>query len=324
MKIAITLILLSLYQIQAIAQIDSLQHDSSASQGLVEDTSIVLGSEDIESTHDSIKYFSEELAFVTYLITNEQYDDASLLLERLGKESSGANANQIDSIKYIRGWIQYFDRDFPEAISILSTVSDSFNIGKQADFYRAICYVYLEDYETARNTLADIDLDSTSQLWELRQLQYGAIALLNRDYELFDTISNSFTERHFEFANEERSMRTYHEQLSTYKRKSPWIAGFLSALFPGIGKFYSGYRGTPLGTMYMTLPLAAVAIEAAILAGVASVPFIVLGSLFGIFYIGNIWGSALSVYSIQREIYDEIDHNIRFDMHIPLRRVFWQ
>ena len=76
--------------------------------------------------------------------------------------------------------------------------------------------------------------------------------------------------------------------------------------------------------MYMTLPLALVAIEAVILAGVLSPQFLVLGALFGVFYVGNIWGSALSVFSIKKEIFNEIDRNIIYDMHIPLRRVFWQ
>ena len=36
---------------------------------------------------DSSRYFSDELSFVSYLITNEQYSDATFLLNRLEEQS---------------------------------------------------------------------------------------------------------------------------------------------------------------------------------------------------------------------------------------------
>ena len=181
----------------------------------------------------------------------------------------------------------------------------------------------MEEYDSAKSILLNLDVDSYDILNELRVLQLTAISLLQRDFESYDSISVNLTGKHFQFSQEEKSIASYHENLTKYKQKSPWIAGGLSALFPGLGKFYAGYIGSPFGTMAMTLPLAAVAIEAALIAGVLSPAFLVLGSIFGVFYIGNIWGSTLSVYTIKKEIYDEIDSNITYDMHIPLRRVFW-
>ena len=319
------LISISFFAQNVSGQTDSVVSDRSFVQL---DSAKIDSSDVIESSQDnkvdSLRYFSDELSFVSYLIANEQYSYATFLLNRLEEQSKSASAEQHDSITYMRGWIHYFDQEFTNAIGILSQVSNDFAIGVQARFYQSICNVYLEDYEKAKIQLSIIQLDSGTQLWELRMLQYASISLLERNYDDFDSLSGYFSKKHFEFATEEKSMTTYHQELSTYKRKSPWIAGFMSALFPGIGKLYAGYRGTPLGTMYMTLPLAAVAVEAALIAGLLSPPFFILGGIFGIFYIGNIWGSALSVYSIKKEIYDEIDRNILFDMHIPLRRVFWQ
>lgn len=273
---------------------------------------------------DSTAYYTRELSFTRYLITSEQYQDALFLLSRLEAESASASSEQRDSIRFMMGWVNYFDQNFEESIYLLSKVSDDSEISTQAKFYKSICFVYLMEYDQAKQNLNEITLDSGSLEWELKMFQLGAIALLERDYNSFDSLSPYFSENHFQFSIEEQSMLIYHEELSSYKRKSPWIAGGLSALFPGIGKFYAGYRGTPFGAMYMTLPLALVAIEAVILAGVLSPQFLVLGALFGVFYVGNIWGSALSVFSIKKEIFNEIDRNIIYDMHIPLRRVFWQ
>ncbi|MDC1221066.1 hypothetical protein N8Z47_00195 [Salibacteraceae bacterium] len=272
---------------------------------------------------DSSRYFSRELSFAYYLISNEQYLDARLLLNKLEAESKVAKQSQRDSINYLSGWVYYFSRDFNEAINLFSNVSVLTDIGIQSQFYKSICFVYMEEYDSARSILSNLDVDSSEILNELRVLQLTAISLLERDYESYDSLSVYLTGKHFQFSQEEKSMVSYHKNLTEYKQKSPWIAGGLSALFPGLGKFYAGYIGLPFGTISMTLPLAAVAIEAALIAGVLSPPFLVLGSIFGIFYIGNIWGSVLSVYTIKKEIYDEIDSNITYDMHIPLRRVFW-
>jgi len=272
---------------------------------------------------DSADYFSGEISFAYYLISSEQYSDAQYLLFKLQSESTSADPNQRDSINYLIGWTFYFSRDFDQAIDHLSNVSTQSEIGVQSQFYKSICLVYIEQYDSAKIILNNISTKPDDILRELTVLQLTAIALLERDYYAYDSLSPYLTKKYFQFSEEENSMKEYYADLTNYRQKSPWIAGGLSALFPGLGKFYAGYIGLPFGTISMTLPLAAVAVEAAIIAGVLSPPFIVLGSLFGIFYVGNIWGSALSVYTIKKEIYDEIDRNIIYDMHIPLRRVFW-
>jgi hypothetical protein len=299
-----------------------LGHDSI----IVDATDSIVGSDSIpvvEARFDSLSYFSSELKFAHHLISNEQYNDAKFLLHKLQSESSSATQSHIDSINHLLGWTTYFNREFNEAIDLFSKVSTSSDIGVQSKFYKSICFVYTQEYDSAKATLISIDLDSGEMLWELSILQLSAIALLEREYTTYDSLSSFLSGRHFQFATEETGMASHSKDLSGYKQKSPWIAGGLSALFPGLGKFYAGYIGLPFGTMSMTLPLAAVAIEAALVAGILSPPFLILGGVFAVFYVGNIWGSALSVYTIKKEIYDEIDRNIVFDMHVPLRRVFW-
>jgi hypothetical protein len=294
----------------------------------------------IDSTSDSVKQIvenqipdskdskrikiSEELNFAMYLITNEQYDNASFLLNELSQWNEGVSQIQADSIHYLSGWLKYFSQDFYGAIGDFSKIESSGKIGTPAKFYESICYVHSEEYEAAKRILHELKCDSSSLEFEFRNFQLASIALLERDYNGYDSIIDNYSYKFFQFSSEQKGMELYYNDLVSYKRKSPFVAGFLSALFPGIGKIYAGYRGMPFGTMYLTLPLAAVAIEVALIAGILSPPFLVFGSLFGIFYIGNIWGSAVSVYAIEKELYAEIDHNILFDMHIPLRRIFWQ
>ncbi len=304
------------------------------------DSTAVSFSNPIDSTIDSVEQIvaiqipdskestrikiSEELNFALYLITNEQYDNASYLLNDLSQLKDDVSQIQADSIHYLSGWLKYFSQDFYGAIDDFSKIESNEKIGTPAKFYESICYVHSNEYDAAKTILQALKCDTASLEEEFRNFQLASIALLERDYNGYDSIIANYSYKFFQFSSEQKGMELYYNDLVSYKRKSPLIAGFLSALFPGLGKLYAGYRGMPFGTMYLTLPLAAVAIEVALIAGILSPPFLVFGSLFGIFYIGNIWGSAVSVYAIEKELYAEIDHNILFDMHIPLRRIFWQ
>ena len=56
--------------------------------------------------------------------------------------------------------------------------------------------------------------------------------------------------------------------------------------------------------------------------GAESARFIIYGSLFTSFYIGNIWGSTIGVKLYKNEIKKTVDNAILLDMHIPLRTLF--
>jgi hypothetical protein len=264
----------------------------------------------------------ESIKFVLYLISSELFEDAQYVLKQM-QSNTISEQSLHDSVSYYIGWIQYFNQDFKNAISTFSTIDSTSEVLKASAFYNAICHVQLDSFESARRILEKIDVRGDDDLFHLKLLQLRGIALLQRDYQSFDSLSSMVLTPPFLTKTEMEEMTTYGLDMRRYKRKSPWIAGLLSALLPGLGKFYAGYRGIPFGAMYMTIPLGAIAAESLILAGAASFQFIALGALFGVFYVGNIWGSVLSVYAKEKEYYEELDHNIEFDMHTPIRRAFY-
>jgi hypothetical protein len=91
---------------------------------------------------------------------------------------------------------------------------------------------------------------------------------------------------------------------------------------PGLGKIYSGKKKQGIAAFLPVMSLALLTYEAYRMDGVKSARFIGFGALFGVFYIGNIWGSTLSVKIKQNEFNREYDNKILFDMHIPLRNLF--
>lgn len=265
---------------------------------------------------------SEELKFVSYLITNGLYNDALFALEKLQEENHQITPNQFDSIHFYTGWVNYFNKRFGKAISSFEKVTDKTDRYYNAKYYTAFCYAYTQNFEAAWNVLINLDVSNKEELKEFHNFQLACVALLKRDYVSFEKYSSAFKFSNFNFAKEEEQLLVYYKDLTSIKKKSGFIAAIISAVVPGMGKFYAGYKGLPFGALFTTLPLAAVAAETFIKGGLLSPQFIILGSIFTVFYVGNIWGSALSVNVFKKEYDAEINHNILFDMHIPLRRIF--
>lgn len=281
-----------------------------------------LNSEDSTATESKYNYVSTELDFIEYLVTNDQYDDALFVLSKLEQTEKPITSAQLDSIRYFRGWLNYFHQSFDIAIEDFKKIDSASPLFDRSVFYQSFCHAYQERYFEAEELLNGFVTDSGTMVHEFKMFQLASLQLLQREYDSYNEYSGGLSKRYYLFSSEEKDLEVYFKQLSEYKKKSPLLAGFLSALFPGMGKFYAGYRGIPFGAMLTTLPLAAIAIESLIIAGLLSPQFLILGGLFAVFYVGNIWGSAVSVIAKRREDYAEIDYNILYNMHVALRRVY--
>ena len=113
-------------------------------------------------------------------------------------------------------------------------------------------------------------------------------------------------------------------QIQMFRPKSPWVAGIMSVVIPGSGKIYAGKTGQGIITFIQNLALGLQAYEAYRRDGWKSPRFLVYGGLFTFFYVGNIWGSALTVHVRRQEFNDKVNEQILFNMQIPIRTVFNQ
>jgi hypothetical protein len=91
---------------------------------------------------------------------------------------------------------------------------------------------------------------------------------------------------------------------------SGFLAGVYSAIIPGMGKLYLGYKEQALSAFIENIALGAQAAESYYRAGYKSARFIITGSLFGLFYGGNIWGSIILAKKQKREHLKQIDYEI--------------
>ena len=97
----------------------------------------------------------------------------------------------------------------------------------------------------------------------------------------------------------------YAEKGARLSTRSPFLAGTLSTIIPGAGRLYTGRLGDAL-TSLVTVGLTGwQAYDGFRRDGISSVKGWTLGTLCGIFYVGNIYGSVISARVYNRHLTDE-------------------
>jgi hypothetical protein len=263
--------------------------------------------------------FSKELRFAQYLQDRDATRESIRVLDQV--DTLTLSRTQKDSLFYMLGWASYSTRQLDKSIGAFLRVSPDFFRYDKSRFFAAYCQAFQGRVDSASEGLRELVLpDSTMR--ELRNLQLAGMALLKRDYKGFLPQQQQFTYSSYIFEKEERRMQLYYDKLQAFRHRSPVLAGIYSAILPGAGKWYAGKKKQGIAAFLPIISLAALTFEAYRKDGAKSARFIGFGTLFTVFYIGDIWGSTLAVKIRRNEFYKEYDNKILFDMHIPLRNFF--
>ncbi len=265
---------------------------------------------------------TKESDFLFYLEGNLQHEDFDNYGDKL-LQNPEITAAQKDTLNFVIGISNFQRKRFEQSARYLSYVSDSSAFFIKSYFYKAISFTELKDYKKAYGVLNEYDFLSLGENFNgLKIHEQTGIALLMRDYAAFDTLITNFNATDTLLQSEHALQMSYAKKLQSLKRRSPVVAGGLSAIIPGLGLVYSGNNGQALSSFIRVTALGALSIESLSKLGPASPQFIAFASLFSFFYIGNIWGSALSVQIRQNEQTKELDHNIMVGLHIPVDKLF--
>ena len=97
----------------------------------------------------------------------------------------------------------------------------------------------------------------------------------------------------------------YAENGERLPTRSPFFAGVLSTVVPGAGRLYTGRLADALNTLFTVGFTGWQAYDGFQRDGLASVKGWTLGTLCGVFYVGNIYGSVISARVYNRHITDE-------------------
>jgi len=269
------------------------------------------------NAQDSLS-ISDELAFGEYLLKNDLLSEAELHFSNLSVLDLKQPVS--DSINYFLGWTLYRQQVLGVSAERLLKVSPTSSFYDKSQFFAAFNFAFERRFDDGLNVLQKPQDSEVNE--ELRHFQRAGLYLLKRDLDGYEQEAKYFKGEFFAMSEEQKRFETYAEKIRGVKKRSPFVAGLFSAIVPGTGKIYAGKGRQGVAAF---LPIAALGVqtwENQRKRGWDHPLTIVYAGLFSIFYVGNIWGSVLSVKIVNDETNEGIDQGILFDMHIPLRTIF--
>ncbi len=254
---------------------------------------------------------SSDSIFVEYLLEKKYFNDVLQWTK------------QRRSFPYFRAIAFYNEQQIDSAIYYFDKISAQHPYYIKSRFLVGFGHTFSKRYEKADTALSAFQVTDSLHI-ALKNLQLAGVSLLRRDTLRFSTYKTQFSGKYFAFSQEEELMKQSYELIKKHKPKSPVIAGVMSAILPGTGKMYAGKLGQGVITLIQNAALGFQAYEAYRKDGWKSPRFLLYSGLFTFFYVGNIWGSVLTVNIRRQEFNDKVDGQILFNMQIPLRTVFNQ
>ncbi|MBA3681287.1 MAG: hypothetical protein H0W73_09010 [Bacteroidetes bacterium] len=236
------------------------------------------------------------------------------------------NTNELtnaDTVNYLKGMNYYLLKKTDSAANYFHAVSVSSNFFTGARFFESINLSYSKKYTIALQSISSFSEDTILKYKPLLNIVNAGNYLLLRDYKDFDSVSKTFLFDDYKYSNEQQKLMELKQYSQKVKKKSPLVAGLLSTVVPGLGKFYAGKKGAGLAAFAANGALAAMAFESYYRTDNFKSPqFITFSALFTFFYVGNIFGSVFSVKQQIRSVNGRINNEVLASIHVPIVRFF--
>lgn len=258
-----------------------------------------------------------DLKFINHLVNIGDFEDALYVIDSEDCYSGQSN----DSLNYLRAWSLYsLNRLRPSAENFLkvSPVSEYFI---KSQFFAAYNYAHIGDLDKANEILEKMD-PSDDKLVSLKNFESAGIYLLMGKNKMFDESFARINTNVFEISQSSINLSNISNDMIAHKNKSLVIAGLLSGIVPGSGKFYSGKKGEAITAFIATVGLGFVSWENYRYNGINDFRTIAFGTAFAFSYAANIYGSVLTVKITENEYRENVKNSILFNLHIPLRNTF--
>lgn len=267
------------------------------------------------------KFIKQDFDFASYLIGNNLKEEAITLIKEIDSNTYSQDIETKDSINFLKAWVLYSNKKLIDASVLFEKVNKASMLYPQTVFFNSISNAHLGNYEKADRILSDFE-DSLGNYSSIYNLEKAGLSLLKRDFNSFNYYKEKFTYDNFATSQEEKALEEIYNSFKSHKKKSPFVAGMLSALVPGLGKIYAGAYGEGVSSFLLIGSLGAITAENWIRNGVLNWKTLVFGTIGMVFYIGNIYGSISSVKIYYEDFNHQQNISILYNIHIPLRTFF--
>ena len=263
---------------------------------------------------------TQQKDFSSYLFEKHLYANCNLLLNEVEKNYV-LNSIQRDSIDLLHA-ICFSKLEWNDSAAIrFARVSAASPDHYFSGFNASLKLVEMNKSSISKELLMKYQPTDTMQK-QLKEFYLSSLFLLNKEIDLLDAqISKTVIGTDF-FGMRNQELKNYESRIRKANKKSALLAGLLSTVVPGTGKIYSGKWRQGLISMIPLTLMGLQTYEAYRIEGIKSARFIVFGGLFSVFYIGNIYGSAVSVSVRKTEIEHEVHDQVVLSLRMSLQHVF--
>lgn len=191
----------------------------------------------------------QEFNFIIHLAKNKLFTEAESE-KRHFFARQGLDPMYKDSVNYFLGLEYYNEKRLPEARDRFIQVSDQVFFYYRAHYLAGIIDAENNRVDSAIANYSAIEESTNNDLNELRSFELAGLHLLEGRYKLFDSMAQRYEFKNKLLQEELGHLKTYSCVGKNIRRKSPFVAGALSAIIPGLGKVYAGNNGQALASFF--------------------------------------------------------------------------
>lgn len=262
-------------------------------------------------------YLHQEIDFARYLFDHNYNTELEQLLKELPTASEDEKFN--NELNFLRGQYYFYKKELDLSAHHFDLITPSHQEYEKSKITAIYCLTYMGHYASADSLLDKVKPHIPMEYFHY---QKAGLSLLQNDRQGFLQHSQKFSYSNYALNDPELKLLASFQDIKLQKRKSPLIAGLCSAILPGSGKVYGGKPKQGIAALLPITFLGLQFYENIHKRGWDHPLTYFYGGLFSLFYIGNIWGSALSVKITNDEWNEKITQKVLFNLHIPMRIMY--
>ena len=209
-------------------------------------------------------------------------------------------------------------KELERARELFAAVPQESALYPKALFYWTAVSAHLGDYDSPVQRLEQY----SGPYAELKGVQLSGLALLRDDPDAYRSAAEAFSYSDFALSGAEQEFDKIYKSRYESRRKSPLLAAAASAVVPGLGKIYAGKTGEGISSLLLIGATGAITAEHWVKDGISDWKTILPGLITAALYIGNIYGSYMSVSIYNTDLRNAQNTAVLYNVHIPLRTVF--
>lgn len=260
----------------------------------------------------------DEIRFVNHLINKNYYSEAIFLIDN---RMTGYSHSQQDSLLYFHGWAHYALKNLEQSTQSLLGVSRESPFFYKSHFFAGYNQIYLGNYGKAQQIFVQMDI-TEEPFFSLISLEFAGIEMLQGNWALAGEKLDAINRTNPVLAEQITALKAISAKNGERRSKSPVLAGIMSGIVPGSGKIYAGKTGAGIASFVGNVGFGLITWENYNKRGLTNPKTLIFGSLFALNYISNIYGSVLTVKVSENEYNKNVQNQILFQLHIPLRNFF--